>query len=83
MRPTRFEVMRELRRLFGNREETEHLIDWLQDAWHTYDVLVERVGQESATQMIHAVETASDAPRPHDLPFYHDAHEQVYQCLLN
>ena len=25
-----------------------YLIDWLQDAWQTYDALIERVGKERA-----------------------------------
>ena len=77
MRQTRFEMMRELRRLIGNNEETEHLIDWLLDAWQTYDGLVERVGQECASQMMNVVETASGFPRRHNLTPYNHASERA------
>ena len=52
MRSTRFEVMHDLRRVLGATEKTEILIDWLQDAWQTYDVLIGCIGEERAQQMI-------------------------------
>jgi hypothetical protein len=49
-------MLKELRRILGHNEETEHVIDWVQDAWQTYDVLIERVGRERAHQIINAMD---------------------------
>jgi hypothetical protein len=39
MRQTRSEMIKALRQTLGQSEETEHVIDWMQDAWSTYDHL--------------------------------------------
>jgi len=66
MTPNRAEVIQELRRVLGHHEETEHLIDWLQDAWHTYDLLIERVGKERAQAMINTFDPLPDMGILHD-----------------
>ena len=83
MRPTRFEVMNELRSILGHAEETEILIDWLQDAWQTYDALIERVGKERAYQIIHTMGLFPDAVTQPDLASYDHTNEHVDQYLLN
>ena len=83
MKPTRFEVMNELRGILGHTEETEHLIDWLQDAWQTYDALIERVGKERAYQIINVLDMLPDVVTQHDLISYDHTNEHIDQYLLN
>ena len=83
MKPTRFEMLNELRSILGHSEETEHLIDWLQDAWQTYDALIERVGRERAYQIINAIDIFPDTVTQHDLTFYDHTNEHADQYLLN
>ena len=66
MIPNRAEAIQELQRVLGHHEETEHLIDWLQDAWYTYDLLIERVGKERAQAMINTFEPSSAMGILHD-----------------
>ncbi len=83
MRSTRFEMMDELRSIIGHTEETEILIDWLKDAWQTYDALIKRVGKERAYQMINAIDIFPDTVTPHDLTSYDHTSEHADQCFLN
>jgi hypothetical protein len=83
MRPTRFEMKNELRSILGHTEETEILIDWLQDAWQTYDALIKRVGKECASQIINTMDIFPDVVTQHDLIVYDHANEHVDQYLLN
>ncbi len=83
MRPTRFDVMNELRSIIGHTEEAEILIDWLQDAWQTYDALIERVGKERAYQIINVMDMFTDTITHHDLTSYDHTNENVDQYLLN
>jgi hypothetical protein len=83
MRPTRFEMINELRRILGHNEETEHVIDWVQDAWQTYDVLIECVGRERAHQIINAMDILPDVVTWHDLTSYGHANEHASPYLLN
>ena len=83
MRPTRFEMIHKLRRILGPTEETEILIDWLQDVWQTYDALIERVGKERAYQTINAMDIFPDAVTQHDLTSYDTTNEQTNPYLLN
>jgi len=76
-------MMNELRRVLGHTEETEILIDWVQDAWQTYDVLIERVGRERAHQIINAVNLFPDVVTRHDLTSYDHTDEHANQYLLN
>jgi hypothetical protein len=77
MRPTRFEMMNELRRILGHNEETEHMIDWIQDAWQTYDVLIERVGRERAHQIINAMDLFPAVVIRDDLTSYDPTNEHA------
>lgn len=43
-------MIMQLRRELGANEDTEHLIDWLQDAWSTLDMLRERFDETRARQ---------------------------------
>ena len=83
MRPTRFEMMNELRSILGHTEETEILIDWLQDAWQTYDALIKRVGKERAYQILNAMDIFPDAVTQHNLISYDHTNEHIDQYLLN
>jgi hypothetical protein len=49
---TRFHIVTALREQLGNLEETEHLIDYIQDAWETFDLLLERFGRENTLKII-------------------------------
>ncbi len=83
MRLTRFEMMNELRRMVGPTEETEILIDWLQDAWQTYDALIECVGKKHAYQAINAVDLFHNVVTQHDLTSYNSTDEQTNRYFLN
>ncbi|SRR5579884_687043 len=52
--PTRHYLQQILKRELGETEETNHLLDYLTDAWETMDLLVERFGREDATKLITA-----------------------------
>ena len=54
------ELIAQLRTELGAGEDTEHLIDWLQDAWETLEMLRARFGEARALHLY----TAS-APLPH------------------
>jgi len=45
------ELIDQLRRELGDSEDTEHLIDWLLDAWSTLEMLEERFGETRALQL--------------------------------
>ena len=47
-------LLHQLRQELGESEETEHLIDWLLDAWATLDVLRERFGEVRALHLFTA-----------------------------
>jgi hypothetical protein len=83
MRPTRFEMMNELRRILGPSEETEHVIDWVQDAWQTYDVLIERVGRECAYQIINAMDLFPTVVTQKRLTAYDHTAEPTDEYFLN
>ena len=51
-KPTRYHLQRVLRHALGPSEETEHLLDSIQDAWKTLDLLTERLGRENALKII-------------------------------
>ena len=46
--------LQQLRQELGESEATEHLIDWLLDAWSTLDLLRERFGEVRALQLFTA-----------------------------
>jgi hypothetical protein len=50
----------QLRKELGDNEETEHLIDYLIDAWDTLEILRDRFGEAKAIQIFTAY-----APSPH------------------
>jgi hypothetical protein len=61
--PERSAILNILRHFLGNAEETEHLIDYLQEMWETIDLLIARFGNEGASKIIHAPGVRfSDAP---------------------
>jgi hypothetical protein len=76
-------MMNELRRILGHSEETVHMIDWVQDAWQTYDVLIERVGRERAYQIINSIDLFPAAIIQSDLTAYDHTNEPTDECLLN
>jgi hypothetical protein len=83
MRQTRLEIIKELSSVLGHSEETEHVIDWVQEVWETYDFLVKRVGREHAHQIMNAIDVCPDVFPQDDLTLYRHTHEQMNQCLLN
>lgn len=52
--PTRYYVQQILRHELENTEETEHLLDYLTDAWETMDLLIGKFGREDAIKLITA-----------------------------
>jgi hypothetical protein len=52
--PTRHYIKQVLRHELGNTEETEHLIDYVQELWETWDMLIERFGTKDAQKIINA-----------------------------
>lgn len=49
---TRKDVCNALRYELSESAETEFLLDWLQDAWKTLDILVARFGSEAAQSLL-------------------------------
>lgn len=83
MKQARLEIIKELHYIFGHSEETEHVIDWVQDTWETYDFLIKRIGREHAHQIMNAMDICPDVFSQDDLTSYRHTHEQMNQCLLN
>lgn len=44
-------IIQQLRKELGNSETTEHLIDWLLDAWQTLDMLRDCFGEARALHL--------------------------------
>jgi hypothetical protein len=44
----------QLRKELGNSEATEQLIDYLMDAWETWEILIHRFGEARAMQIFTA-----------------------------
>lgn len=51
--PTRCHLLQVLRYELGNREETEHLLDYISEMWEIIDLLVGRFSVEDARKIIH------------------------------
>ena len=83
MRPTRLEAVKELRRILGYSEETEHVIDWMRDAWETSDFLVKRIGRERTYQITNAMEVYLDDMMRDHLVSYDHTSDYANQYLLN
>lgn len=49
-------------------EDTEHVIDWLTDAWETLDLLIERFGSSRAFQLYTAQDTNAQGACCADCP---------------
>lgn len=47
-------IIQQLRRELGANEATEHLIDWLLDAWETREILRDHFGEVRALQLFTA-----------------------------
>ena len=47
-------IVQQLREELGETEETEHLVDWLLDAWETLEILRDRFGEARALQLLTA-----------------------------
>jgi hypothetical protein len=45
------DLIRHVRKELGISEDTEHLVDWLLDAWSTLDMLRERFDEARAWQL--------------------------------
>lgn len=58
--PTRSALQDVLRHELGKTEEVEILIDHLQEAWETLDLLVERFGRTNALKILTAPLAATD-----------------------
>jgi hypothetical protein len=50
--PTRYHIQSVLQHELGDTEATAHLLDYLQEAWETFDMLIERFGQEDAHKIM-------------------------------
>jgi hypothetical protein len=51
---TRHAILEQLRQELGPAEQTEILIDYIEDLWETIDLLREQFGKERAQQIITA-----------------------------
>lgn len=56
MKQTRLEMIKALRCMLGHSEETEQVIDWVQDAWYTYDFLSRLIGRSYTRCIMEAVD---------------------------
>jgi hypothetical protein len=60
---TQQQIIQQLREELGASEGTEHLIDWLIDAWETLEHLRDRFGEARAMQLYTAsVPEVSEVP---------------------
>lgn len=50
--PFRHAVATVLREELGKSEETEFLVDWVEDMWATIDTLTQRFGEEDARKIM-------------------------------
>jgi hypothetical protein len=53
-KPTRYYIKQVLQHELGDTEETNHILDYVQELWETTDMLVERFGIEDAQKIINA-----------------------------
>jgi hypothetical protein len=83
MRKTRTEILMELHHHLGQSEQTEHLIDWVLDAWETWDVLIRRFGRAYASMIVEAIDASSPPLSLNDFVVCEPAHEEVQHFLLN
>lgn len=83
MRQTRFEIIKDLQGVLGHSEETEHITDWIRDAWETFDFLIKRIGRERAYQIINAIERCPNGITRDDLASYDYTNEYAHPSLLN
>lgn len=67
MRKSQAEILTELRLRLGHNENTEHIIDWVNDLWYTRDFLVRQFGREYTSVLLEAVESYSATLSLHDL----------------
>jgi hypothetical protein len=58
--PTRYHLQEVLRNELGNTEETEILLDHIQETWETIDLLVARFGMETMQKILHALPLSTD-----------------------
>ena len=49
---TRSHMLAVLQDELGNSEKTAYLIDYIQDVWETFDLLLERFGRENTLKII-------------------------------
>ena len=67
MKPTRWQRLHELQRRLGPGEATEQLLDWVRDAWETYDLLIDRVGRSCASQVMNTQSLSSSVADEQDI----------------
>jgi len=77
------EILTELQHSLGQGEQTEHLIDWVLDAWETRDLLVRRFGGAYASTIVDAVDASSPTLHLDDFVACEPAHEEGQHLLLN
>ncbi len=58
-RVTRNAVIKQTREAGGNTEQTEILIDYIEELWETVDLLTNRFGEERAQEIINATSHAA------------------------
>jgi hypothetical protein len=61
-------LIEQLRNELGASEDTEHLIDWLEDAWATWEMLKERFDQARAWQLYTASASLSQTRKRRVVP---------------
>lgn len=54
MQATRYEILEKIREELGESEETEMLVDYIQDLWETVDLLKRKFSQERTLEIMHA-----------------------------
>jgi hypothetical protein len=83
MKKTRTEIVTELRRRLGQSENTEHLIDWVLDAWETMDFLLACFGRAYTFTIIEAVEVCSFDLQVDKFVACEPTHEDLHSSMLN
>ena len=83
MKQTRSEMIKALRCTLGHSEETEHVIDWVQDAWSTYDFLSKLIGKSYACQIMEATDVEDAFIELEEGVSHERTFEYINGCLLN
>jgi hypothetical protein len=83
MKQARCEMIQALRRTLDHSEETEQVIDWIQDAWDTYDFLSRLIGRSYACRIMEAVDEENAFIELQESVAHEHTSDYINGCMLN